>query len=33
MSTLLNDGKRKIRNGITTPAELVRITQSAEGVE
>ncbi len=33
MSTLLNDGKRKIRNGITTPAELVRITQSADGLE
>jgi type IV pilus assembly protein PilB len=31
MSTLLDDGKRKVLRGITTPDELVRITQ-AEGI-
>jgi type IV pilus assembly protein PilB len=30
MKTLLQDGRLKIRNGITTPEELVRITQTAE---
>jgi len=30
MRTLLQDGRMKIRNGITTPEELVRITQTAE---
>ncbi len=30
MRTLLEDGRIKIRNGITTPEELVRITQTAE---
>ncbi len=30
MRTLLEDGRLKIRNGITTPDELVRITQIAE---
>jgi len=30
MRTLLQDGRTKIRNGITTPEELVRITQTAE---
>jgi len=30
MTTLLQDGRTKIRNGITTPEELVRITQTAE---
>ena len=30
MRPLLEDGKMKIRSGITTPEELVRITQSAE---
>jgi len=30
MRNLLDDGKQKIRNGITTPEELVRITQTAE---
>ncbi|MBN1553921.1 MAG: Flp pilus assembly complex ATPase component TadA [Phycisphaerae bacterium] len=33
MTTLLEDGKRKIRNGITTPTELVRITQSFDAIE
>jgi type II secretory ATPase GspE/PulE/Tfp pilus assembly ATPase PilB-like protein len=31
MRTILEDGKIKILNGVTTPAELLRITQ-AEGV-
>jgi len=30
MNTLLADGRRKIRNGVTTPEELVRTTQAAE---
>ena len=30
MRTLLEDGKIKIRNGVTTPEELVRITQAEE---
>ena len=30
MKTLLDDGKMKIRNGVTTPEELVRITQVDE---
>jgi type II secretory ATPase GspE/PulE/Tfp pilus assembly ATPase PilB-like protein len=30
MRALLEDGRTKIRNGITTPEELVRITQAAE---
>jgi len=30
MTTLLQDGRTKIRNGVTTPEELVRITQTAE---
>ena len=30
MTTLLQDGRMKIRNGVTTPDELVRITQTAE---
>ncbi|MDY6912869.1 MAG: ATPase, T2SS/T4P/T4SS family [Planctomycetota bacterium] len=30
MRSLLEDGKVKIRNGVTTPQELVRITQTAE---
>ncbi|MDP7287290.1 MAG: ATPase, T2SS/T4P/T4SS family [Phycisphaerae bacterium] len=30
MITLLQDGRMKIRNGVTTPDELVRITQTAE---
>ncbi|MCP4374565.1 MAG: Flp pilus assembly complex ATPase component [bacterium] len=30
MKTLLQDGRLKIRNGVTTPEELVRITQTAE---
>ena len=30
MRTLLEDGRLKIRNGVTTPDELVRITQVAE---
>ena len=30
MKTLLQDGRLKIRNGVTTPDELVRITQTAE---
>ena len=30
MQTLLQDGRRKILNGLTTPDELVRTTQSAE---
>lgn len=33
MRTLLEDGKEKIKNGITTPDELIRITQAAEVVE
>ncbi len=33
MNTLLQDGKRKVRNGITTIEELVRITQSEEITE
>ncbi len=33
MTTLLHDGKQKIRNGITTAEELVRITQADELVE
>ncbi len=33
MRTLLQDGKLKIRNGITTAQELVRITQAADYVE
>lgn len=33
MKTLLDDGKIKIRNGITTPEELVRITQTFDTVE
>jgi type IV pilus assembly protein PilB len=33
MKTLLDDGKLKIRHGITTPEELVRITQVAEYAE
>ena len=32
MRGLLEDGKIKIRNGVTTPEELVRITQAAEFV-
>ena len=32
MRNLLEDGRIKIRNGITTPEELVRITQTAEFV-
>ncbi|MCK5114056.1 MAG: Flp pilus assembly complex ATPase component TadA [Phycisphaerae bacterium] len=31
MSTLLDDGKEKIRHGITTPEELARITQEMDG--
>ena len=30
MRNLLEDGRTKIRNGVTTPAELVRITQTAD---
>jgi len=30
MKSLLQDGRLKIRNGVTTPEELVRITQTAE---
>ena len=30
MRTLLDDGKEKIRHGITTPEELARITQEME---
>jgi len=30
MRSLLEDGRTKIRNGVTTPAELVRITQTAD---
>ncbi len=30
MNTLLTDGRTKIRNGVTTPEELVRTTQAAE---
>ena len=30
MRSLLEDGRLKIRNGVTTPEELVRITQTAE---
>jgi type II secretory ATPase GspE/PulE/Tfp pilus assembly ATPase PilB-like protein len=30
MSTLLSDGKEKIRHGITTPEELARITQEMD---
>ncbi len=30
MRTLLEDGRVKILNGVTTPDELVRITQAAE---
>jgi len=30
MKTLLEDGRRKVLGGITTPEELVRVTQSAE---
>jgi type IV pilus assembly protein PilB len=33
MKGLLEDGKLKIRNGVTTPDELVRITQTAEVLE
>ena len=33
MRTLLQDGKVKIRNGVTTPEELVRITQTSELIE
>ncbi|MBN1943360.1 MAG: Flp pilus assembly complex ATPase component TadA [Phycisphaerae bacterium] len=33
MKTLLEDGKRKIRNGITTTEELVRITQSLDNLD
>lgn len=33
MRTLLDDGKTKIRDGITTPEELVRITQAEEFVD
>ena len=33
MKSLLEDGKCKIRNGITTPEELVRTTQAEELVE
>jgi len=33
MKTLLEDGRLKIRNGITTPDELVRITQISELAE
>ncbi len=33
MTTLLDDGKIKIRNGITTPDELARITQSLKETE
>ncbi|MCD4823440.1 MAG: Flp pilus assembly complex ATPase component TadA [Phycisphaerae bacterium] len=33
MRTLLEDGKIKIRHGITTPEELIRITQIAEYVD
>jgi type IV pilus assembly protein PilB len=33
MRTLLEDGRLKIRNGITAPEELVRVTQSTEIVE
>lgn len=33
MKTLLHDGRCKIRNGITTPEELVRITQTDELLE
>ena len=33
MKTLLEDGRLKIRNGITTPEELVRITQVSELAE
>ena len=30
MRTLLEDGRRKILNGITTPEDLMRVTQTAE---
>jgi type IV pilus assembly protein PilB len=30
MSTLLDDGKEKIRHGITTPEELARMTQEMD---
>ncbi len=30
MRSLLEDGRIKIRNGVTTPEELMRITQSAD---
>ena len=30
MKPLLEDGRIKIRNGVTTPEELVRITQTAD---
>jgi type IV pilus assembly protein PilB len=33
MKALVEDGRLKIRNGITTPEELVRVTQAAELVE
>lgn len=33
MRTLLEDGRSKIRSGITTPAELVRVTQAAEIIQ
>jgi type II secretory ATPase GspE/PulE/Tfp pilus assembly ATPase PilB-like protein len=33
MLTLLEDGRRKIRAGITTPEELVRVTQAEAVVE
>jgi len=33
MRTLLEDGRRKILNGVTTPADLVRIAQVSELVD
>jgi len=30
MGTLLQDGRLKIRNGVTTPDELIRITQASD---
>jgi type II secretory ATPase GspE/PulE/Tfp pilus assembly ATPase PilB-like protein len=33
MKNLVEDGRTKIRNGVTTPEELVRITQASDLVE
>ena len=30
MRTLLEDGRRKILSGVTTPEDLMRVTQTAE---